>query len=43
VEVLARALRSVDAPMATWIWQGNPKGRAEAIYEVWTGTEQDQE
>ena len=40
VEVLARTLRSVEAPMATWIWQGNPPRRAEAIYEVWT--EQDQ-
>src|SRR5262245_23767181 len=37
VGVLARTLRSVDAPMATWIWQGDPQGRAEAIYEVWTG------
>jgi hypothetical protein len=42
VEVLARALRSVDAPMPTWIWKGGPKGRAEVIYEVWTGTGQDQ-
>jgi hypothetical protein len=41
VRVLARALRSADAPMATWIWQGDPQGRAEVIYEVWTGTEQD--
>ena len=42
VKVLARALRSVDAPMATWIWQGDPRGRAEVIYEVWSGSEDDQ-
>src|SRR5262245_37651977 len=35
VEVLCRTLRSVDAPMATWVWQGDPPGRAETIYEVW--------
>jgi hypothetical protein len=36
VELLGRTLRSVDAPMATWIWQGDPQGRADVIYEVWT-------